>query len=56
MSKQTVSEVRALLATIDNLTDPRLAELAADDRKGVQAALRQHQRWVDRLVGYVFEF
>lgn len=48
MSKQTVSEVRALLATIDNLTDPRLAELAADDRKGVQAALRQHQRRVER--------
>lgn len=47
MSKQDGIKVRALLATIDNLTDPRLAELAADDRK-VQAALRQHQRRVER--------
>ncbi|WP_283587607.1 ribonuclease HII [Limosilactobacillus viscerum] len=48
MSKMTVSKVKELLATIDNLTDPRLQELQADSRKGVQAALRQHQRQVER--------
>ncbi len=48
MSKLTVSQVKALLKTIDNLTDPRLVELAADPRKGVQAALTQHQRWFKR--------
>ena len=48
MSKLTVSQVKALLKTIDNLTDPRLVELTADPRKGVQAALTQHQRWFKR--------
>lgn len=48
MSKMTVSQVKELLATIDNFTDPRLEELRADSRKGVQAALKQHQRRVER--------
>ncbi|MGM9891719.1 ribonuclease HII [Limosilactobacillus sp.] len=48
MSKLTVSQVKDLLKTIDNLTDPRLASLVTDSRKGVQAALAQHQRWVKR--------
>lgn len=48
MSKQTVSDIKALLATIDNLTDSRLSALQADPRKGVQQALAQHQRRIER--------
>lgn len=56
MSKLTVSQVKELLATINNLTDPRLTELRADSRKGVQTALNQHYRRVKRRQEAVVAF
>lgn len=48
MNRLTINQVKNLLASIDNLADPRLAELTTDSRKGVQAALRQHRRRIER--------
>ena len=47
--KQSVAEVKAFLQTVTTMTDPLLAPLQADPRKGVQAALKQRARQLERL-------
>lgn len=48
MSKQSVAQVRALLSSITDPQDPRLAEFKDDPRKGVQAALNQFAKRLEK--------
>ena len=40
----TIKEVTALLAQVDNLDSPVWADLAQDDRTGIQAAIKKRQK------------
>lgn len=44
MKKQTIKEIKEKLALITDEKDPFLLELQADERKGVQAALKNWQK------------
>lgn len=44
MSKQSISEIKVLLAKLDDLNDPLVQKLKDDPRKGVQAALVQFEK------------
>ncbi len=44
MKKQTIKEIKEKLAWITDEKDPFLLELQADERKGVQAALKKWQK------------
>lgn len=49
MSKQSIAEIKAALAQITTMDDSLVASLRDDPRKGVQAALAQRQKQLDRL-------
>ncbi|HEM3702822.1 TPA: ribonuclease HII [Streptococcus suis] len=44
----TIKEVTALLAQVDSLDSPVWADLAQDDRAGVQAAIKKRQKELDK--------
>ncbi|HEM4385321.1 ribonuclease HII [Streptococcus suis] len=44
----TIKEVTALLAQVDSLDSPVWAELAQDDRAGVQAAIKKRQKELEK--------
>lgn len=48
MSKETIASIRQRLLRINDPKDPQLQELASDERKGVQQALKQWQRRYQR--------
>ena len=44
----TIKEVTALLAQVDNLDSPVWADLAQDDRTGIQAAIKKRQKELEK--------
>lgn len=48
-SNHTVAEIKILLKAVENLSDPFLETLKADDRKGVQAALRSKLKEFEKI-------
>ena len=44
----TIKEVTALLAQVDNLDSPVWADLAQDDRAGIQAAIKKRQKELEK--------
>jgi len=44
----TIKEVTALLAQVDNLDSPFWADLAQDDRTGIQAAIKKRQKELEK--------
>lgn len=54
--KQTIKEVKEILATIDNVEDPYIQECLKDERKGVQTALKQWHRHYKQQAKLVKKF
>lgn len=48
MNKPTIAEVKAYLKTATSLTDPQVMAWAADERKGVQTAINQFKKRLER--------
>lgn len=56
MKSQTISEIKQLLAGIDDLDDPRITELTSDPRKGVQLAVKATERRISKYREAVSQF
>ncbi|KRK87862.1 ribonuclease HII [Lentilactobacillus sunkii] len=56
MKSQTISEIKQLLAGIDDLDDPRIIELTSDPRKGVQLAVKAAERRISKYREAVSQF
>lgn len=56
MAKLTIKEIKQVLAEIEDLTDPQLAELKSDPRKGVQTATRATIKRLQKKAEALAEF
>ena len=56
MTKLTIKDVKQLLSRMSDLTDPRLIELKADPRKGVQLAIQSTENRLQKQARALDEF
>lgn len=56
LTKQTIKEIKEKLLLIEDFTDPFIQACLIDERKGVQAALKQWQKQQDKKQALVEQF